>query len=207
MQISRGGVEGIKIMSNTTNIVLSGVGGQGILLAARVISHTALSSGYDVKTNEVHGMAQRGGSVIAQIRFGEKVFSPLIKKGDADFIVALEKVEAMRYADYLKDGGWIFVNMQEIIPTTVTSGSAVYPDNIDSILEDRFTNIRMMDCISIAREIGNIRVANVVLLGALSNHLPFSDDVWNAVISANVPKKALEANIVAFNRGRGMNED
>jgi len=199
-------------MSNTTNIVLSGVGGQGILLASRIISHTALSSGYDVKTNEMHGMAQRGGSVIAQIRFGEKVFSPLIKKGDADFLVALEKVEAVRYADYLKDDGLTFVNMQEIIPTTVTSGTAVYPDNINAILKERFANIRsekakqlfMVDCISIAREIGNIRVANLVLLGALSNYLPFSNDVWNAVISENVPKKALEANIVAFNRGKAI---
>ncbi len=191
-------------MSNTTNIVLSGVGGQGILLASRIISHTALSSGYDVKTNEVHGMAQRGGSVIAQIRFGEKVFSPLIKKGDADFLIALEKVEAVRYADYLKDGGWTFVNMQEIIPTTVTSGAAVYPDNIDSILKETFANILMVDCISTAMELKNIRVANVVLLGALSNYLPFSDDVWNAVISESVPKKALEANILAFNRGKAI---
>lgn len=191
-------------MSNTTNIVLSGVGGQGILLAARIISQTALASGYDVKTNEVHGMAQRGGSVIAQIRFGDKVFSPLIKKGDADFIVALEKVEAIRYADYLKEGGWVLVNMQEIIPTTVTSGSAVYPDNIDAILQERFANIHLADCIAIAREIGNIRVANVVLLGSLANHLPFSNDGWHNVISENVPQKALEANIAAFKRGRGV---
>jgi len=190
------------MLSPTTNIILSGVGGQGILLASAVISHAAMMSGYDVKTNEVHGMAQRGGSVIAQIRFGEKVLSPLIKEGDADFLLALEKVEAVRYANYLKNDGVAIVNMQKIIPVTVASGSATYPGNIDDILKERLPNLKTLDCISIAEEIGNVRVANVVLIGALSKHLPFSVETWKNVISDNVPQKALEANIKAFNTGR-----
>ena len=190
------------MLSPTTNIILSGVGGQGILLASAVISHAAMMSGYDVKTNEVHGMAQRGGSVIAQIRFGEKVLSPLIKEGDADFLLALEKVEAVRYANYLKNDGVAIVNMQKIIPVTVASGSATYPDNIDDILKERLPNLTTLDCISIAEEIGNVRVANVVLVGALSKYLPFSVETWKNVISENVPQKALEANIKAFNIGR-----
>jgi indolepyruvate ferredoxin oxidoreductase beta subunit len=187
-----------------TNIVLSGVGGQGILLASGIISHAAMMSGYDVKTNEVHGMAQRGGSVIAQIRFGEKVFSPLVKRGDADFLLALEKVEAVRYAGYLKNDGIAIVNMQKIIPVTVTTRLATYPDDIDNVLERRLPNLKTLDCVSIAQDIGNIRVANVVLIGVLSKHLPFDVEMWRNVISENVPKKALEANIIAFNTGRDI---
>jgi indolepyruvate ferredoxin oxidoreductase beta subunit len=190
------------MLSKTTNIVLSGVGGQGILLASAVISEAAMISGNDVKTNEVHGMAQRGGSVIAQIRFGEKVFSPLIKRGDADFLVALEKVEAVRYADYLKSDGVAIVNMQKIVPVTVASGSATYPDNIDDVLKERLPDLKALDCISIAEEIGNVRVANVVLIGVLSRHLPFSVETWENAISDNVPQRALEANMRAFGTGR-----
>ena len=186
------------------NIVLSGVGGQGILLASAVISHAAMASGYDVKTNEVHGMAQRGGSVIAQIRFGEKVFSPLIRKGDADFLLALEKVEAVRYADYLRSDGMAIVNMQKIIPVTVASGLAIYPDDIDNMLRGRLPNLKTLDCISIAEDIGNVRVANVVLIGVLSRYLPFSVEIWENVISENVPQKALRANMIAFNKGRNV---
>jgi len=190
--------------SPTTNIVLSGVGGQGILLASAVISHAAMMSDYDVKTNEVHGMAQRGGSVIAQIRFGKKVLSPLIKRGEADFLLALEKAEAVRFANYLKSDGVAVVNMQKVIPVTVSSGMSTYPDNIDSVIKERFPNVKTLDCIAIAREIGNVRVANVVLIGALSGYLPFDMEIWEKVISENVPKKALEANIVAFNTGRNV---
>lgn len=187
-----------------TNIVLSGVGGQGILLASSVISHAAMMSEYDVKTNEVHGMAQRGGSVIAQIRFGEKVFSPLVKRGDADFLLALEKAEAVRYADYLKSDGMAIVNMQKIIPITVATGLATYPDNIDNVLEKRLPNLKTLDCIAIAREIGNIRVANVVLIGVLSRYLPFDVGVWENALWENVPQRALEANVRAFNTGRNI---
>jgi len=190
--------------SSATNIVLSGVGGQGILLASAVISYVAMMSGYDVKTNEVHGMAQRGGSVIAQIRFGERVFSPLIKRGEADFLVALEKAEAVRFADYLKSDGIAVVNMQKVIPVTVSSGMSTYPDNIDSVIKERFPNVKMLDCIAIAKEIGNVRVANVVLIGALAGHLPFDMEVWEKVISRTVPERALEANIAAFNTGRNV---
>jgi indolepyruvate ferredoxin oxidoreductase beta subunit len=190
------------MLSKTTNIILSGVGGQGILLASAVISQAAVISGNDVKTNEVHGMAQRGGSVIAQVRFGEKVFSPLIKKGDADFLVALEKVEAVRYADYLKSDGVAIVNMQKIIPVTVASGLATYPGNIDDVLKERLPNLKTLDCISIAEKIGNVRVANVVLIGVLSRYLPFNLETWESAISDNVPQKALEANMKAFGTGR-----
>ena len=190
--------------SPATNIVLSGVGGQGILLASAVISHAAMMSDYDVKTNEVHGMAQRGGSVIAQIRFGEKVFSPLIKRGEADFLLALEKAEAVRFANYLKSDGVAVVNMQKVVPVTVSSGMSTYPENIDGAIEARFPNVKTLDCIAIAREIGNVRVANVVLIGALSRYLPFDMEIWEKVISRNVPKKALEANITAFNTGRNV---
>jgi len=188
--------------SPITNIVLSGVGGQGILLASGVISHTAMASGYDVKANEVHGMAQRGGSVIAQIRFGERVFSPLVKRGAADFLLALEKAEAIRYADYLRDDGIAIINMQRIIPVTVSSGLGNYPENIDDALSKRFPDAELLDCVAIAREIGNVRVANVVLIGMLSKHLPFDVETWKSVISEYVPNKALAANMIAFNTGR-----
>lgn len=188
--------------SPITNIVLSGVGGQGILLASGVVSHTAMASGYDVKTNEVHGMAQRGGSVIAQIRYGKRVYSPLVKRGEADFLLALEKAEAMRYADYLKDDGIAIINMQQIIPVTVSSGLGKYPDNIDDAISKQFPDAEALDCIAVARGIGNVRVANVVLIGMLSKHLPFDIETWKSVISQYVPDKALEANMTAFDTGR-----
>jgi len=186
----------------TRNLILCGVGGQGILLASTVISNAALRSGYDVKTNEVHGMAQRGGSVVAQIRFGKAVHSPLIKRGTADYMLALEKIEALRYADYMKPDGMVIVARTEIIPVTVSTGMAKYPENVDELLRGRFEKLYMVDGLAIARESGEPRAANVALIGALSNFLPFEESVWEEVLSETVPTKALQANLKAFRRGK-----
>ncbi|HID55081.1 TPA: indolepyruvate oxidoreductase subunit beta [Candidatus Poribacteria bacterium] len=186
----------------TRNLILCGVGGQGILLASTVISNAALRSGYDVKTNEVHGMAQRGGSVVAQIRFGERVHSPLIKRGTADYMLALEKIEALRYANYVKPDGVVIVAQTEIIPTTVSTGMARYPENVEELLRRRFKNLYMVDGLSIARESGEPRAANVALIGALSNFLPFEERVWEEVVSETVPSRVLQANLKAFRSGK-----
>jgi indolepyruvate ferredoxin oxidoreductase beta subunit len=186
----------------TRNLILCGVGGQGIILASTIISNVALRSGYDVKTNEVHGMAQRGGSVVAQIRFGDKVYSPLIKKGSADYMMALEKIEAIRYADYMKPDAIALVARTKIVPVTVSSGAAKYPSNPDEMLREIFGHLYLIDSLRIAREAGEPRAANVALIGALSNFLPFELDVWEEVLTETVPSRAIEANLKAFERGR-----
>ncbi len=188
--------------NNTTSVVLAGVGGQGILLASEIIAQAARAAGFDVKTNEVHGMAQRGGSVIAQIRYGTKVYSPLVAKGQAKVLGALERIEALRYADYLCDGGLVAVNSQMIVPVTVSMGMSVYPDNTEQLLREKFENLIYFDAAAIAAELGNIKIANVVLLGALSKGLDMPLEVWKEAIKVSVKSKFVELNIKAFEAGR-----
>ncbi|MBO5437819.1 MAG: indolepyruvate oxidoreductase subunit beta [Thermoguttaceae bacterium] len=189
-------------MNKTTSIVLAGVGGQGILLASEILAKAAGFAGFDVKTNEVHGMAQRGGSVIGQIRYGEKVFSPLVSKGEATVLMSLERIEALRYADFLSPDGLAVVNSQVIIPTTVSSGSAVYPENAKEILKQSFKHLVYLDANRIAQELGNPKCANVVLLGALSTKLEnLTPEIWEQAIRECVKPKFIDLNITAFQTG------
>jgi len=186
----------------TTNIVLAGVGGQGILLASRILSEAALAQGFDVKANEVHGMAQRGGSVIAQIRFGKKVYSPLVKKGSAQLLIAMEIIESLRHAQYLAPGGLALINSQRIIPTTVSSGLAQYPSDPEKRLKEPFSQYKIADCLSLALEAGSARCVNVVMVGWLSHFLPFSEQTWQGVLKSVLKTKYLEMNLKAFQMGK-----
>jgi indolepyruvate ferredoxin oxidoreductase beta subunit len=195
-------------MEDIRNILLVGVGGQGIILASTIISQAALLSGHDVKSNEVHGMAQRGGSVVSQIRFGEKVFSPLIQHGSAHYVISLEKLETIRYLHFCNSETRVVVNNLEIVPVTVTSGDAEYPKDIDRILNDKLKYVDIIDAVDIAKKAGNIKAANVVLIGAMSRHFPFEDRVFERAIGESVKKKFLDMNIRAFYSGKeaGMRE-
>jgi indolepyruvate ferredoxin oxidoreductase beta subunit len=189
---------------NITNIVLSGVGGQGIILASALIADVALAQGFDVKANEVHGMAQRGGSVICQIRFGDKVLSPLVQKGTAHYLVALEIIEALRYVKYLRSEGLSLINSQKIIPTAVSSGQAEYPVDPESLIRDIFPNYKMADCLALAHKAGSARCVNVVMVGWLSRFLPFSEQTWQTVLKNHLQHKHLETNQNAFQMGRNI---
>ncbi len=188
----------------TTSVVLCGVGGQGILLASEIIAKAAMACGFDVKTNEVHGMAQRGGSVIGQIRYGKKVHSPLVALGTAQVLCSLEQSEALRYADYLMAGGLAVVNAQRIVPVTVSMGAAKYPDNLDAKLKEQFPRLVCFDASVKAIELGNIRIANVVLLGALSNGLDLPLETWHEAVAACVKPQFKELNLRAFDAGRAV---
>ncbi len=185
----------------TISVLMCGVGGQGILLASEITARAALLSGYDVKTNEVHGMAQRGGSVVACIRFGGKVYSPVIEPGGADALLGLEPVEAIRCHHYLKPTGVAAVSTQRILPVTVSSGNATYPEP-EPILQELFPHLSYLDALGIAQGLGNPRTANLVLLGALAGmggHI--SRKTWEAAIRQCVPEKHLEVNQAAFRKG------
>ncbi|OXU14513.1 indolepyruvate oxidoreductase subunit beta [Sedimentisphaera salicampi] len=190
-------------MSDTTSVVLAGVGGQGILLASEIVAQAAKISGFDVKTNEVHGMAQRGGSVIAHVRFGEKVYSPLAAKGEAKVLGGLERISALRYADYLCEGGLVAVNSQMMVPVTVSMGMGEYPADAEKLLRDKFENLIYINASEEARKLGNVRAANVVLLGALSKGLDkLSEEAWLEAVKISVKPKFIDLNIKAFKTGR-----
>ena len=192
---------------NITNILIAGVGGQGVLLVSEILSEACLRSGYDVKKSEVHGMAQRGGSVTSHVRFGKQVHSPLIEKGQADVLVSFEELEALRWIAFLKPGGTVVVNAQRIAPITVSSGVATYPEDILEQLKKRTPSVVSMDGIGIAQKAGNPRVVNVALLGALSNYLSIEENIWRETISLRVPPKTVEVNLRAFEAGRGCSGD
>jgi len=185
-------------MKATKNVFISGVGGQGILLASEILSDVALAHGMDVKKSEVHGMAQRGGSVVSHVRFGEKVYSPVIAEGEADLLVSFEKMEALRWVHYVSPEGTVIVNDQEIVP----SGLERYPEGIDEMLSDRAPGALMIDALSLANEAGHPRAVNTVMLGAFSNYLGFSDQDWREAISKRVPPKTVDVNLKAFDLGR-----
>jgi len=190
------------------NIIISGVGGQGIITASEILSEVALFNGFDVKKSEVHGMSQRGGSVVSHVRFGEKVYSPLIEKGTCDVILAFEKAEALRWLHYLKpEEGIVIVNDLEIIPNIVSLGLDTYPENIEDTLKKVASKVFVMDGIGIAKEAGDPRTANTALLGALSNYLPFSEESWIEVIKRRVKPNTIEANLKAFRMGRERGRD
>lgn len=180
------------------NILVVGVGGQGTLLTSRILGNLALNNGYDVKLSEVHGMAQRGGSVVTHIRFGEKVYSPLVEIGQADVIVAFEKMEALRWLHFLKKDGVMIVNTQEIDPMPVITGGAEYPSDMNEQIKAKCEKTVFIDALSVARELGNFRVVNTVLLGELAKHLEFDTEQWEKAIEITVPKKTIEINTKAF---------
>jgi len=189
-------------MSKTLNITLVGVGGQGTLLASEILCQVALLSGKDVKKSEVHGMAQRGGSVVSQVRVGDKVHSPLIGLGETDFLISFEKLEALRHAHFLAPDGVAMVNDQEIRPVTVSSGQAEWPADLDGMLKSTFPKLELLPALAMARELGNVRAVNLVMIGALSNHLDIEDSVWHEAIKALVKPKFVELNLKAFDAGK-----
>ena len=186
----------------TKNIMIVGVGGQGSLLASKLLGHLLLTEGYDVKVSEVHGMSQRGGSVVTYVRFGEKVYSPVIDKGQADFIVSFEKLEAARYIEYLKVGGRIVVNTQQIDPMPVITGAAVYPEDLIGKMEAAGAVVDAMDCLTLAEQAGSAKAVNIVLMGRLSRYFDIPVEKWQQAIRECVPPKFVELNLKAFELGR-----
>ena len=189
----------------TTSILLCGVGGQGTLLAAKVIGAAAEAAGFDVVANEIHGMAQRGGSVRAFVKFGDDGGrSPLVLEGTADAIAALEPVEALRWAHFLKPGGMAVVNTRPVVPVTVSSGMAKYPADIDARLSRAFPRLVACDCEAEALRLGNVRLSNTILVGMLSRDLPLEDSAWRTAIGQCVKPEFLETNLAAFDFGRTL---
>ncbi|MBF7081487.1 indolepyruvate oxidoreductase subunit beta [Desulfallas sp. Bu1-1] len=188
-------------MLKPVDVLMVGVGGQGTILASKVLAAAARAAGYDVKMSEIHGMAQRGGSVVTQVRLGEKVHSPLISEGEADVILAFEQLEALRWLPYLKPGGTIIINNQRIYPVPVLAGAAEYPENIIGKIKERVTSVLVLDALQKAIECGNAKAANVVLLGALAKQLPIEEKIWREALAATVPPRFLEVNQKAFNEG------
>ncbi len=193
-------------MSTTGNILFSGVGGQGILLASEITAYALLSAGYDAKKSEVHGMAQRGGSVTAQLRYGKKVYSPLIEPGNADILISFELMETARYLPYLHKKSKVIVNTQQIKPPAVANGQVAYPvDALDSISEKGIEVVRV-DAFDIAKEAGEVKAANVVMVGAMSTFLPMDVAVYEEIINTRVPERFREVNLQAFAAGRTITD-
>lgn len=180
------------------NIMIVGVGGQGSLLASKILGKAAMDSGCDVKVSEVHGMSQRGGSVVTYVRFGDEVYSPVICKGDADVILSFELLEAARWLPNLKNGGTIVTSTQQINPMPVITGAAQYPDEIVEDMKGLGVDVRAYDCTSIAEKAGNAKASNVALIGLAADVLGFDIDVLRGAVAACVPQKALDVNLAAF---------
>lgn len=181
--------------------MIVGVGGQGTLLASRILGNVAISRGYDVKVSEVHGMSQRGGSVVTYVKFADKVYSPVISEGEADIILAFEQLEAYRYIKFLKKGGKMLVNIQKTPPMPVITGAAKYPDDIIEKIRDAGVDITAVDALSAALEAGNAKAVNVVLIGLLASRTDIPKDVWIEAIGQTVPPKFLDVNKKAFEIG------
>ena len=191
-------------MEETGNILFSGVGGQGILLASEITALGLLAAGFDVKKSEVHGMAQRGGSVTAQLRYGKKVYSPLIEPGCADIQVAFEMMEAIRYLPYLHKGSKVVVNTQRILPPAVATGHAVYPEGLLEQLTGRGIEVMPVDAFEIARTVGQVRTANVVMVGAMAAFMPVESAIFEEAIRTRVPERFLEVNLKAYRAGLNL---
>ena len=186
----------------TKNIMIVGVGGQGSLLASKLLGHLLLSQGYDVKVSEVHGMSQRGGSVVTYVRYGDRVYSPVIDRGEADYIVSFELLEAARWLPYLKEDGIIVTNTQQIDPMPVITGAAAYPEDLVAKMKAAGANVDALDCLKIANEAGSSKAVNIVLLGRLSHYFDLPEEAWIRSMEAIVPAKFLEMNKKAFELGK-----
>lgn len=189
-------------MGSIGNILFSGVGGQGILLASEITAYALLSAGYDAKKSEVHGMAQRGGSVTAQLRYGEKVYSPLIEPGKADILISFEMMEAARYLPYLHKESKVIVNTQQIKPPSVAMGQVAYPLDVLDSITSKGIQVVTVDAFDIARDVGEVKAANVVMVGAMSNFLPMDAEVYEEIINTRIPERFREVNLKAFRVGR-----
>ena len=186
----------------TKNIMIVGVGGQGSLLASKLLGRILLEKGYDVKVSEVHGMSQRGGSVVTYVRYGEKVYSPVIDKGEADYIVSFELLEAARWSEYLRENGKIITNAQKINPMPVITGVAQYPDALAAKMKEKSITVDDIDALSLAQQAGSSKAVNIVLMGHLSRSFDFTLEDWMNAIEKSVPAKFLELNKKAFLLGR-----
>ena len=184
------------------NVSLVGVGGQGILLTSDILAKTATLAGMDVKKSEIHGMAQRGGSVISQVRFGEKVFSPIIADGTSDLLVSFERLEALRWRHLLAPDGKVLINDMNMTPITVSSGQQPAVTDLDARLKSEYPGALLIDAMAIAQTLGNTRAMNMVIAGALSTLTPFGAEVWEQAMRERIPGKLLELNIKAFEAGR-----
>lgn len=189
-------------MKESINIMIVGVGGQGSLLASKLLGKIFLENDFDVKVSEVHGMSQRGGSVLTYVRVGEKVYSPIIDEGEADYVISFEILEAARAAGFLKPEGKIISNLQEINPMPVVAGKATYPEDLYGRMKAQGIDIDAFDALKLAEEAGSAKAVNLVLMGRLSRHFDFSEDEWMKTIESSVPAKFLEMNQKAFLLGR-----
>jgi indolepyruvate ferredoxin oxidoreductase beta subunit len=190
--------------SNTRNILIVGVGGQGVILASNALSEVAMARGFDVKKNEAHGQSQRGGTVPSHIRYGARVFSPMIARGEADIVLAFEQMEGLRFAHFLKPKGTMLLNLQRVYPPRVTSGMDSYPENIPGILRENGVNPVEVDGLGIANRLGNPMVVSTVLLGALSDYIEFNEAEWHKALEKLLPKAHLAVNLKAFAAGRAL---
>ena len=188
-------------MLKPVDVLMVGVGGQGTILASKVLAAAAQAVGYDIKVSEIHGMAQRGGSVVTQVRLGEKVYSPLIAEGEADVVLAFEELEALRWLPFLKPGGTIIINNQQINPIPVLAGAAQYPQEIIEQIRAKGVNVLVLQATEQATAAGSPKAANVVLLGALAQKLTIGEDIWREALGANVPPHLLAINNQAFTSG------
>ncbi len=184
-----------------SNVMIVGVGGQGTLLASRIIGNVAIKAGYDVKVSEVHGMSQRGGSVVTYVKYDEKVYSPLIFEGEADYLLAFEELEAYRWLSYLKKDGKLIVNTQQMDPMPVITGAEKYPENIMDKINGLLPNVTSIDALKGAMEAGTVKAVNTVLIGAFAKNTSVKKDIWLEVIKETVPPKFLDINLKAFEIG------
>ena len=189
---------------NTKSIMIVGVGGQGSLLASKLLGNLLTANGYDVKVSEVHGMSQRGGSVVTYVRFGDKVYSPIIDKGEADFIVSFEKLEAARYVEYLKTGGTIITNTQQIDPMPVNTGKAEYPEDVLDELKALGCNVVSVDALKLAEQVGSSKAVNIVLMGVLAKRFDIDADKWIEALKGTVAQKFFDMNKKAFELGYNL---
>ncbi|EHM10533.1 2-oxoacid:ferredoxin oxidoreductase, gamma subunit [Thermanaerovibrio velox DSM 12556] len=187
--------------NSTKSILLVGVGGQGTILASKVLSEGLMRMGYDVKMSEIHGMSQRGGSVTTHVRYGSKVYSPVISEGEADILVAFEKLEAARWLTYLKDRGVLVVNDYEIYPVPVLLGRAKYPEDLNGMFRRKVKDVKIFDAGKVAQDLGNVKAQNVVLLGALIKAMGLDAINWEEVLAEVVPARFLELNVKALKAG------
>jgi len=188
-------------MKPVKNILLAGVGGQGILLASEVLSEVMMMAGHDVKKNEIHGMSQRGGSVVSHVRYGEKVYSPIIPEGEADILFSFELLETSRYLPLLRENGQVVINNLKIAPPAVALGKQPYPEHLIEEIRKQFPATMVVNGLDLALEAGNVKTVNTVLLGALSNILEFEHSIWLKALNRMVPARLLEVNLKAFELG------
>lgn len=187
--------------SKVKSIMIVGVGGQGTLLASRILGNAIMQQNYDVKVSEVHGMSQRGGSVVTYVRYGDKVYSPVINEGEADYIISFEKLEAARWISFLKEGGTLITSTQELDPMPVITGAAEYPQDLIEKIKCKGVNVKDIDALTLAEMAGSVKATNVVLMGVLSQEMDFDSSIWENAINECVPNKFIEINKKAFELG------